>query len=685
MRRHTRSNPCQACGGYDGMPHSRGVRCAGFDSDDSEWCHCTREEHAGPLELNDRTQPPTYAHRLHGECRCGRSHGAETHPVPQRASTGTARDTHYDYHDADGRPVVRVTRRDRRDGSKSYPQARWDGERWVWGISSQPTPLYRLPEQLAADPGELVLVAEGEKCADRLAELGYVATTNAGGAGKWTDAHSEQLRGRHVALLADNDDPGRRHVRKAAVSLHGKAASIRIVEFPDLPEKGDVADWLNAGHTPDELRALINETAPWEPAATGPRFLSMRELAELPDEPTEWLVDGLLPHSGTSLMNAKPKAGKSVLAQNLAVCVAQGTPFLGRATTAGPVLYLALEEKQAEVKRHMLALGAGLDDDLYFYVAAAPDDGMAWLCNAATKYAPVLIIVDTWHRFTRVRDINDYAAVNLAMEPLTTLARQSGAHLLFTHHANKGLGGDAGDAVLGSTALYGAVDTLVSMKRTGERRTVLSIQRYGDDLPESVAEMDPNTFRVTLCGTRQEVDERDVAGDILAFLQETGTPETREKIEDNTEGQTGVIRAALKRLQADGQVTRTGEGRRNAPYHYQPAGVSCSLVPIYIREQENKKPEMPHFPQNDANDACSRVDGQVGPGVASREQANMPPVEAQNGHALAGAEGLFGKPHIVKTEDLQEGDRCRGCGQILDILESGERFCDTCGHMVSHA
>ena len=68
-QRFTRSRPCPACGGWYSLPHGKGVRCHGFLSSDGEYVHCSREEVAGPLP--QESGGGTYAHRLHGDCRCG--------------------------------------------------------------------------------------------------------------------------------------------------------------------------------------------------------------------------------------------------------------------------------------------------------------------------------------------------------------------------------------------------------------------------------------------------------------------------------------------------------------------------------------------------------------------------------------------------------------------------------------
>src|SRR5437899_9961513 len=87
------------------------------------------------------------------------------------------------------------------------------------------------------------------------------------------------------------------------------------------------------------------------------RLKSVRELFEEPEEKTPYIVEGLLPSAGTSLLGGKPKDGKSTLARQLAVAVATGKPFLDRATEKGRVLYFALEEKSSEVKAHFRLLG----------------------------------------------------------------------------------------------------------------------------------------------------------------------------------------------------------------------------------------------------------------------------------------------------------------------------------------
>lgn len=132
--------------------------------------------------------------------------------------------------------------------------------------------LYRLPQVArAVAAGETVHVVEGEKDVAALEGLGLVATCNAGGAGKWRNDYSEALRGAHVVIIPDHDDPGRKHAEDVKAALEGAAADVRIIYLPGLgpvlPKHGkDVSDWLAAGGTAEELRVLVKNPLPEPPA-----------------------------------------------------------------------------------------------------------------------------------------------------------------------------------------------------------------------------------------------------------------------------------------------------------------------------------------------------------------------------------------------------------------------------------
>ena len=107
---------------------------------------------------------------------------------------------------------------------------------------SQEAP-YRLPELIEAIATEKpVFIAEGEKAVDALVELGVPATCSPHGATKWNNEYSAHFAGSDVVVLPDNDEPGKEHCELVRKSLKGVAKSVRVLNLPNLPYKGDPFD-----------------------------------------------------------------------------------------------------------------------------------------------------------------------------------------------------------------------------------------------------------------------------------------------------------------------------------------------------------------------------------------------------------------------------------------------------------
>src|SRR5215218_7816642 len=263
-QRFSPSRPCPICAGHDQKQRGEGVRCYGFLSDDGEWGHCTRDEHAGGLERNVRSD--AYPHKLTGDCKCGARHGlasgAERNGRRRKGQRGRIVET-YDYPDEDGNLLYQTVRFE----PKGFRQRRPNGRSgWEWNLQGIRLVLYRLPELIATPHDRLVLVCGGEKDTDRARELGFTATTNPLGEGKWREEYAEYFEGRPAAVIAHNDQPGWKHAEDVAQSLYGKAASVKVVELPDVPEDGgDLVDWTDAGGNAEDLRQLIDETPEWSP------------------------------------------------------------------------------------------------------------------------------------------------------------------------------------------------------------------------------------------------------------------------------------------------------------------------------------------------------------------------------------------------------------------------------------
>ncbi len=167
----------------------------------------------------------------------------------------------YDYCDEMGQLVYQVVRKHGKKFMQRRPAA---NGKWTWGLGKV-TPLpYQLAKVLSAKD-MVVGICEGEKDVSTLIRAGWTATCNNGGAGNFKPEIAQWFKDRHVAIFPDNDEPGRRHAEGVAQILFPVAASVRIVEIPGLPLKGDVSDYLNSGKTGAELYDLYAESQDWTP------------------------------------------------------------------------------------------------------------------------------------------------------------------------------------------------------------------------------------------------------------------------------------------------------------------------------------------------------------------------------------------------------------------------------------
>ena len=363
----------------------------------------------------------------------------------------------YDYHAADGSLAYYVVRKP----DKGFPTFRPDGS----PIGDTPRVPYRLPELLAADPKRAVLIVEGEKDADRLRSLGMVATTSPGGAGKWRSELAHHFTDRRIVILPDNDEPGRKHAADVAASLRGIAREVKVVELPDLPAKGDVSDYLDAGHSADELRAVI-KAAPSEAAPAG----RMVTLANVEPVRVEWLWPGYVPRGKVTLIDGDPGLGKSTLSMDLAARVSIGghTPT-GISLPMGDVVLVTNEDDAADTIRPRLdAAGADVTRIHHIRDLILPDE-IDILERAVTDNAVRLVVIDPLVGFIngKVKTYVDHE-VRRALEPLATMAARHGCSIIGIRHLSKPKGNTGSDAIYrggGSVGFGGLARAVLAVGR----------------------------------------------------------------------------------------------------------------------------------------------------------------------------------------------------------------------------
>ena len=380
--------------------------------------------------------------------------------------TVTAR---YDYKDEAGNLVYQIERLE----PKSFRIRRPDGQGWLYNAKGVKIIPYHLPEILKAIE---IIVCEGEKDADKVAALGFTATTNPFGAGKWPDHFGPYFAGKHVVLIPDNDDQGRAHMKQVAAILKGPAASIRWLELPGLLEKGDVSDFIatfsNMEEAAERLAVMIEGAAEYreettETPAGGFTIINAADwLQTEPPPPDQILADTFDAGDKVAIIGSS-KLRKSFFLLQMDISLAAGRDFLTwRITKPRKVLHCQFEitdhhfhRRLKKMARAMGIIADDLGDRLKIINARglgiSGPEGVERIQKAAMVFHPEIICFDPLYKLTTGIE-NDAQDMKIILDAFDKLAEQTGAAPIYIHHDAKGSPGDrdirdrgAGSNVLG--------------------------------------------------------------------------------------------------------------------------------------------------------------------------------------------------------------------------------------------
>lgn len=243
-----------------------------------------------------------------------------------------------------------------------------------------------------------------------------------------------------------------------------------------------MADSVQLDHSPiapSAVLAAIRSRA--EREEFNPCALDLRAIRAAGCEP-DWIVRGIAARRQITIVSADTGAGKSWLAQSLAVAVCDGAAWLDREVTRGRVLYLDEENPVTIPAARVAALGLteeGYERLGYFGRCGVTvgDGGStdAWLDDELANRPRDLLIVDTATAATAIQDLNDNAAVADLYRRLRRLAERNDCSVVLLHHERKrppdGGSRDPGQAMMGARQWAGQADlhlALTLRKRSSE-------------------------------------------------------------------------------------------------------------------------------------------------------------------------------------------------------------------------
>lgn len=395
---------------------------------------------------------------------------------------------------------------------------------------------------------------------------------------------------RAAALAYDSDDAGRKAGERARVAL----VEAGITAFPvRLPEGADVADLLARVQPSDRAEALANallnsECSPPPPAeVVDPadeardgqserrdvfRLLTGEDLLALPDP--SWLLDGLLPSAGLSVLYGASGTGKSFVALDWALSVAAGVAWHGREVEPRWVVYVAAEGTAGLGARYRAWLESrglpGVERVRFLTDAVNLLDkyqvSRARRTLAALPQRPGLLVVDTMARTMVGGDENAAKDVGEFVHAVDAL--RGGGAALVVHHA-----GHEGERERGSSALGAAADARLQLVRDGRTPRLTLTNPRQKDAPESA----PLDLHLDPCGgslvvspvppepaREAQATAEDIEARVLAVVEAEG-PASKRAVRNGVrhggaEVGNDAIDKALERLLTASRITATGKG-----------------------------------------------------------------------------------------------------------------------------
>ena len=330
----------------------------------------------------------------------------------------------------------------------------------------EPRPLYNIPNILEADK---VIWVEGEKCADALNDLGYVATCTIGGAGMLSENTAYKfdftpLSGKELILWPDNDEAGKKLAQ--IVEAQAKQAGVKSTLMLKIPstksDKWDAADAVDEDFDIDKMiKSNENKIKKQISLLDDTLLIDKYFVGKAPEQ--KFLIGDTIPLGVPCVFAAAGDSGKGMMTLDLAMKVASGASmqnsFGGLVAEHGDVILITAEDDKDEMHRRISRLDPSKYRENYEHklrILPLPNLGgvfpiMQKFDNSylmGEEFSRIydqmlemntlkLIIIDPMASFVHA-DVNaDPAAGAAFMSLLAQMATETGATVMVNHHMAK--------------------------------------------------------------------------------------------------------------------------------------------------------------------------------------------------------------------------------------------------------
>ncbi|WAR44608.1 AAA family ATPase [Methylomonas rapida] len=231
----------------------------------------------------------------------------------------------------------------------------------------------------------------------------------------------------------------------------------------------------------DDIRRYLDEfSAVVQSSTSKTSKFPFSAFGEMETKELNWLIKNYLEIGSLVGFIGAPEAGKSLLAVDIALCCASGTPFCGEyAVKSGPVFYINGEGHNGLTRRIKgLCFDRGIDNRVDLYISHQPasllnEDSLAAVIAGIdasiekTGQKPVLIVIDTLARNYGPGNENSTEDMTRFIGSLDRLLNRYGATILLVHHTGHG----DQERGRGSSVLKAALDAEYKVHKKGDQIT----------------------------------------------------------------------------------------------------------------------------------------------------------------------------------------------------------------------
>lgn len=418
----------------------------------------------------------------------------------------------WEYHNSTGETICYVIRWDLREGKTFRPISMSNGN-WHVGSCAELRPLYKLREIAES---ETIYICEGEKAADAVASLGLVATTSLGGSNAAAKSDWGPLGGKTCVVLPDNDSSGRTYantVARLAGLLDMKPKTIKFLDLPGLPEKGDAVDWLEGqadlgtAELKNKLLMLTSEKGYQPPfVKVGPALVSFDTIEAVP---VEWLWESRVALGTITLIAGMPGVGKSFLTCDMAARISNGETLPhDHHGHMGSVIIAPAEDSPEHVLKPRLEAFKANTEHIHLLKGVYETTKSGEVVILPFKLGDLkelrealrrlgnckLVIIDPIGSFLGDQDSHRDTEVRAILTPLNQLAVEFHVAIVLVAHLRKAVSANADDMVLGSRAFTGVARTVLHLAADSKdptRRILVpgksNLAKQGDGLAFSIS------------------------------------------------------------------------------------------------------------------------------------------------------------------------------------------------------